>query len=151
NGSLQLTPDGLVGVLDGELTQSVVALTGLASVRVNTTSATVVLGEATLPDLTLPANSFTVELSATLSVGGQALTGTFRFEQAPDEAGARRTVIAVSGISGNAGGVALSEGAGVLLLTDDGAAGFISARATVGGSTVTGIVTINSTGVDIDT
>src|SRR5690606_38786485 len=40
---------------------------------------------------------------------------------------------------------------GVLLLSDTGAAGFISVRATGGGSSGTGILTINSTGVDIDT
>src|SRR5690606_28455266 len=87
----------------------------------------------------------------TLTVGDLELEGMFRFEQAPDETGARRTVLAATGLEGSLGPITLVDGAGVLLLSDTGAAGFISVRATGGGSSGTGILTINSTGVDIDT
>ena len=88
-------------------------------------------------------------LGAALTIGSNAVSGSFAFEQQGSGATAE-TVLAATGVSATVGGASLTNGQGVLVLTSTGVAGYVSGTGagTSGGVSISGTVLlqINTTG-----
>ena len=145
-----LTPFGIAGSLSASVALAVpgVSFTGAFAVSLNTMP---------VPAAGLPAGPYlrVESASASLTVLGQLLTGSFSLEQVTTALGLKAVKLAVSGISVSlAGGlVSVHQGFGLFVITPQGIGGTISAAV---GVSVPGIslggtfaLSINTTGLPV--